>query len=781
MRKFNIVFNLVLLLLVFSMSSCLSSRKAYRTGPILVKSNIYIVDAQKSDNLHPSDFTNYITPIPNNKFLGVVRYQLFAYEIGTLCKNGSLIQKWLQDIIGEPPVYADSVKYDKSVKQLQQQLFNFGYFNPEISYTETINRRGNAKVNYYIKPKQPYIYNEINNETNDTVIQNIIFPDEKSSLISKGDILNSYTLDKERTRISSLLRDNGYFLFSKDLIEYNIDTNLYNHKANISLKLNKPVVQINGQNTTILSHKYYIRNVNIYSNFDPNIDYSNPEDYDIHITKIANKEKLPTDGKFCIYDVGKRKLKHDVIINSTLIRPGHEYKYMDVTLSSKSLTNITVVRYANIIFTPVTSLDDSLLDCTIKLTRKKQYSPSINTEVTNTGGRLGFGLNFNMSDRNIFKGGESLSLTAAGSVELQFGKNNTDAGNLIYTAQTGVTASLYFPRILGPFGLNRLPGYFSPKTNIDVGYSYQHRTELYERIISNVTFGYSWKQRRYLSNSLIPIDFNYVHINKEKKFEDYIAQMKGSLYKSQYTSHTFLGIRYSFVFSDLIDKVAKGDYFYFRATVESSGNILNFCSKQLHEEKDSLGIYNFLGVPYSQYVMSDFEFKYYHYFATNRLVIFRLITGLGLPYSNSFALPVERAFYGGGANDMRGWGLKLLGPGSYSSDVDIERVADISLKANLEYRVPIYKYLRFALFADAGNIWLRNKDADFEGGEFNINRFYKEIAVDCGLGLRLDFDFFVLRLDVGLPIVDPSQPEGDRVIPFSFRNAIWNIAIGYPF
>ena len=759
--------------------SCSTGRKAYRTDKLLVKNKVVVTD--DNDDVSSNSLLNYVTPQPNTKFLDVLRIKLFAYELGRQIKRDTKFKKWLMYTVGEPPVYADSSKYHRTVEQLHQEVANRGYYNPEITFQEKQKGDDRVVVTYNVKLNSPYVYSRVDNSIDDTTINAIAYSKRSPSLIQQGNIFNAYTLDEERGRIAGLLRNRGYYLFSKDLIEYRVDTTFDDDSVTIKLLLNNPIVKNEDDNETVDLHKYYIRNVNVYSNFDPNVDYSKPSENDISVTMLPADTMFDTKGKFYFYDVGKQKLRTDVLQNALYVRPGMTYSSNGVNFSNRSLINIPAVRYANISFVPVTNYVDSLLDCHVRITRKKLHAPSVSTEVTNNGGRLGFGLNVNYDNRNIFRGGESFRISTLGSIELQFGKKSSvNTKNLIHTAHVGVTLSLFMPRIAAPF-FSHLPGYYFPKTNVDLGFSYQHRTELYERIISNVSLGYSWRKGRRITNILEPIDFNYVKINTQQLFEKYLAQMRGTIYKSQYTSHTLLGLNYTFTYSNQDEKVKRGTFFAFRGNLQSSGNVLNGVSMTKLGRKDSLNVYNFLGVPYAQFVLCDLEFKTYKYFDEKNVLVLRLETGVGFPYNNSVALPVEKAFYGGGANDMRGWGLKMLGPGSYNGDLNIERVADISLKANVEYRFPVYKIFRMALFVDAGNVWLWNEDEDFVGGNFQFNRFYKEIALDAGVGFRLDFNFAVIRLDVGAPIINPSLPAGHRYTSFSFKNMIWNIGIGYPF
>lgn len=242
-------------------------------------------------------------------------------------------------------------------------------------------------------------------------------------------------------------------------------------------------------------------------------------------------------------------------------------------------------------------------------------------------------------------------------------------------------------------------------------------------------------------------------------------------------------MKYSYIYNNQeINKLK--NFIYFRGNIETSGNILNAIDQFVKAPKNEEGYYTLFNIRYAQYIRLDVDLRYYVLLSENRRVAIRGIFGIGVPYGNSEDLPFEKGFYGGGANGMRGWRFRSLGPGTYvNDDTDFDRMGDLKLEGNIEYRFPIYKFFKSAIFIDAGNIWLLNTDDSFPGGKFEFDDFIEEIAMDAGIGLRFDFGFFVFRIDGALPIRNPALPAGERWTfnRIELERINWNIGIGYPF
>jgi outer membrane protein assembly factor BamA len=342
--------------------------------------------------------------------------------------------------------------------------------------------------------------------------------------------------------------------------------------------------------------------------------------------------------------------------------------------------------------------------------------------------------------------------------------------------------SIIFPRFLIPVRQERFPKYFRPKTTTSLGFGYENRPE-YERWLTNLSFGYDWKESDRKRHQLFPFDWSVINVGLSPDFEQELEDEPNDRIKYQYTDNFITAIRYSFTYNTQdIRKIQ--NFFYFKGNLETAGNLLNVGSNLANASTDSLGQYILFGIPFAQYVKLDGDFRFFNVITRNNSVAYRFFMGAGYAYGNASVLPLEKGFYGGGANGMRGWPYRLLGPGSYYDPEDyFDRMGDIQLEANVEIRFPVYNFIKSALFADIGNIWLMNEDESYPGGAFKFNRFYKEFAIDVGLGLRLDFNFFILRVDFAIPLRDPSQPEGDRWVmdQWQFSDFIINFGIGYPF
>jgi outer membrane protein assembly factor BamA len=354
---------------------------------------------------------------------------------------------------------------------------------------------------------------------------------------------------------------------------------------------------------------------------------------------------------------------------------------------------------------------------------------------------------------------------------------------LFNTFETGIETSIEIPKFLVPISQERFPKYFKPKTTISAGYNFQKRPD-FKRTISNLSFGYDWKQSRYIQHIFNPIEINAVKIYPDSAFKATIDAFADKRLKYQYTDHFILNLRYSFIYNNQ-DPNKKKNFTFFRANFESAGSFLNIIKRVFDDTKNQNGDYEVFNLIYSQYLRFDIELKRYLYFNLNNYLVLRTSSGIGLPYGNSRQLPYEKSFVAGGANDIRAWRLRSLGPGSYfdAKAENFDRIGDISIEFNIENRFQIYKLLHAALFVDAGNIWLNKANILFPNGEIQADKFLKQIAIGAGFGARLDFSFLLIRVDAAIPIRNPSKTT-DRewvIAHSSLRDFVLNFGIGYPF
>ena len=350
--------------------------------------------------------------------------------------------------------------------------------------------------------------------------------------------------------------------------------------------------------------------------------------------------------------------------------------------------------------------------------------------------------------------------------------------------ELGIDAGITFPQFLFPIKPEAISKRLKPKTTVSIGYNYQHQQH-YDRHISNITFGYAWNQNDKIKHKLNPIEISLVKVFTDAYFDSVMESEQDNRLKNQYTDHMVAGLKYTFTYSNQQPTKIK-DFVYIRANFETGGNLLYLCNKLFNTVKPSGGAYQVFGLPYAQYARPDIDFRYYSVFPDKFSLVYRLYGGIGIPYGNVNLLPFEKAFFAGGANGMRGWKMYTLGPGSYStenSSATFNQIGDIQLEANIEYRFPVYHWIRGAVFVDAGNIWLLQDSKDLPGGKFKFPDFIGQIAMDAGFGLRLDFDFFIFRLDPTIRVRVPSYPEHERWYfdKMQLKDIVWNFGIGYPF
>ncbi len=456
----------------------------------------------------------------------------------------------------------------------------------------------------------------------------------------------------------------------------------------------------------------------------------------------------------------------------------------------------------NVRFKETRGTKDSL-DCYIELSPVPKQSITVETEGTNTGGNLGVAGNLVYQNKNVFKGAEVFETKLRGGLEVQRlldqqgGKSNIDIkkGIPFNTLEFGPELSLYVPRFLLPIKVNASKS-SNPKTVFNVAYNFQQRPD-FTRIINKISFGYTWRESPTKRHMINPVEISFVQVDLKPEFQSIINNSKNVFIRNSYLPHLVTDTRYTFVYNNQVFQKSS-NYDYFRFNFESSGNILRALDNLLGSTKNATGSYELFKVPYSQYLRANIDYRHYKQLAEHHQVVFRAAFGIGKTLKNLQALPFEKSFYGGGANGLRAWQIRSLGPGSYPGSSNFDQIGDLQLEGNIEYRVKLLRQLNGALFVDGGNIWLINPGSGFTGGEFDGNQFYKEIALGTGIGARFDFSFFIIRLDLGIKLRDPQFNENERWViqhlfdsnwkvdyqnthahSYSFLN--FNLGIGYPF
>ena len=463
-----------------------------------------------------------------------------------------------------------------------------------------------------------------------------------------------------------------------------------------------------------------------------------------------------------------------------LFEPGQHYDPEKSKLTSSRLSSIGAYKFVNVRYEPVSiagGMVDSLkLDANIFLSPLKKRS--IRTElraVTKSNGFAGPTLAAVYSNRNLFRGGETLNLTGSFGYEVQLGGGNTSG---LSSTQIGLKGDLIFPRLLLPFKVSDNFLYTVPKTKMSIGYDFFNRSDLYSLSSLNATFGYSWSKSRAVYHELNPISVSYVNTaNITPDFQTILDQ--NPFLESSFQEQLITGLTYTYIYNQLGNR-EKRNPILIVANLDVAGNVLDLVSNSTNDQ----GQKTLLGIAYAQYVKADINFVYNLNLGGGQRFVTRLFGGLGIPYDNSQSLPFAKQYFSGGPSSVRAFRTRSLGPGSYNpSSTDqgsfFDRAGDIRLEANIEYRFPIYSYLKGALFADAGNVWLTKQNNALPGGKFSSD-FLQELGVGFGMGLRMDIQNFVIRFDFATPYSKPYLPKGQRN-SLDLKDILFNFAIGYPF
>ena len=734
----------------------------------------------RSDNkdIKREELKVHIRQKENLRILGVLKFHLGVYNLSSRTKDND----WLKSV-GEAPVLYDEFQTQKSKDQLQIYLKNKGYYNAVVKDSLKVNQ-AKKKINliFNIKSGNPYRINKYVYSIKDKSIQGVILKDSINQLLKPNDIFDLDVLNAERQRLSTFLKNRGYYKFSEDFISFHADTNFYNNQVDLTVNVDDAILD-NNEAEVVPHQKYKIRNYLINPGFKtPDLTGNQPE------------QKLDTlverDYRF-IYS-GKLRYRPILFYNLNRMEDSTWYCLQNAEKTYRALNRLKQFKLINISFNEIAPLSSDsipLLDCKMQLSPLPRQNFSADVEGTNTSGNLGVAGTLNYQQRNVFGGAEVLDIQLRGARERQQTLKDNNSFN---TKEFGFETSLTIPKFLSFINGKHMFSFQIPETKFSAGYNYQRRPD-YIRTITNLKFGYNWKTSEYMFHTLNLVDLNYVHLYDQDS--TFINSIKDLYIKSSFTDHLIFASNYSWMYNTQnINK--REDYKYFRINLESSGSLLAIYSRLLNKSKavetDPItGIrssyYDILNTRFAQYVKGDFEYRYGHMINKTSSVVGRAFFGIGIPFGNSNVLPFEKKYFTGGANGIRAWQVRSLGPGSYKapSNVYPNQSSDIKLEANLEYRFKLFWRMEGAFFTDAGNIWAINYKDNREGSVFEVNEFYKQIAVGTGAGLRFDFTYFLFRLDLGMKLRDPSLPEGKRLIvgnyPITTDQFNLSFAIGYPF
>lgn len=684
----------------------------------------------------------YVRQRANSKW-----FSMFKIPLATYALAGRDSTKWINRTlhkIGEEPVAYDTVQARLSCQDLTMALQNMGYMNASVQLSTRVKGR-KLKAVYTLHPGTPYYIDSMGYDIQDAQIARELAsgPDSVLGGLRRGMPFTVASLDNERKRITRVLADRGYYRFHKDFIQYSADTIRGRKGVDLTLHLLRYRASNNSPETD--HPRYSIRKVNYLAG-----------------------------------DTGRIHLRRSVLENNTAIRAGHRYSASDLQRTYNNFSRLGAVRFTNIRFSEVP--DSLMLDCNIQVSTNKPSTLSFQPEGTNTAGDLGAAASLTYTNRNIFRGSEQLNVELRGAFEAITGlEGYQDQDYQEYSVET----KLSFPRFLAPFLSRSFRRRQTASSELSLSWDLQNRPEFHRRVFS-AAWRYRWSEPKHnLNYRLDVLDLNYVYMPwiSETFKHDYLDSVsnRNAILRYNYEDLFIMKIGFGISYSDGVHAV--------RANVETAGNLLSAFSRPLRFERNAQGQHTLFNIAYAQYAKFDADYVRLLVFDNRNTLALHAGLGVAWPYGNSRVLPFEKRYFSGGANSVRGWSVRGLGPGRFRGTdgrIDfINQTGDVKLDLNAELRTHLFWKINGAVFVDAGNIWTLRDYAEQPGGQFRWNKFYEQIAVAYGMGLRLNFGYFILRFDGGMKAINPayaSQKEHYAVFHPDFgRDFSFHFAVGLPF
>ena len=747
------------------LSACSATRHLKAPEYLLVGNHIIWTEGIPNDKRDlESDLLDLTRQQPNEKIMNLVRLRMRIYNATR--DTSHRISRWINKKTGEAPVIFDSLYAVQSIEAMKKYLYYKGYFDAEVDYK--VHYQGKkVGIDYQIKPGQLIYIDSVFYEMPDWHINEIVHYDFEKRELKNARAYDIDYLLHERKRIETLMKNNGYLNFKKQYVYFEMDTLNKNEKLSVFVKIRPP------ENDSI--HRlYFIDSIIIYPEVLSGSETVRPENYTHYKGYYFASQHLPFNPK--------------PIINSIFAKTGDHYSQSLYQKTIQRLSELGLFRFVNISFENERA--DSLnriVNMIIKLSPAKKQAFTTEVEAnTSSDYFLGSRLSLSYQNKNLFHQADRFIANLNGGVETLLDSNFISFNTLDFNTE----ASFYFPMFLLPFHITTAKS-FNPKTHITASYNYFRRLQYFNLNSLTLSYGYSWNESDSKTHILNPIDINLTRLGQiTQKFTEILTN--NPLLAKSFQEQLIIGSDYSFIYHNTAPNHPRWSW-YFRGNLDIAGNTLRAGNLLANQSvKDS--IYQLFNRPFSQYIKPDVELRLYASTSDNSAFIFRLFMGAGLSFGNSQVMPYIRQYVAGGSNSLRAFRIRTLGPGSLlresGQSVFPDQSGDIKLETNREYRFKITGIFHGAIFSDAGNIWMLRADTASPGADFQFNRFYKEIALGTGAGLRMDFSFFVLRFDLGVPVYDPGLPAGQRMRlkgmkPFNTswikNNIVLNLAIGYPF
>ncbi len=793
---------ILLIAVLFLLSDCNSTKNLEKNQYLLRKNRVTLnSDAKISGRVELKDaITKQIIQKPNTNGIEILpfptpvklwwynkKYTKFHNKPDTSLPKSA-----------ERPVVLDTSLMHRTAQLMKTTLFNQGYYYAVVKDTFIL-KHHKAYITYNIKTGPDYAINNVNFYIDDSEIALIVRSAQGETILRKGrDFTYPLTAD-ERSRLTDLIRNKGYYKFNQENISFLIDTVDKSRFRNVESPFENAVNFVSApkkRKKATLDIDLYIRLADDTAAFTK---------YKINSVTVYPDYKSPSDLKdgalsAIIYDsinfkFHRRYVHPKVIYEHIYLNPGSFYAQQDYDKTQAKLIELGIFQYARLTATENRRMK-GIIDYNILLNPTKRYDFSTLYELSSGSTyALGHSVGINLRDKNFMKGANQLTIGVNGGVELAY-KPNVGKDFFshfgVLTEYYGINASIDFPKFLAPIASSLFDNSNLPHTIMGVGRNVIDRVDYFTLVNNSGNFSYSWHQTQTKTWSLSPAFVNIISVPYKSLHFDTVL-MNNAYLKNSYNENFIEGESISFTFDDMFKKRSI-NYSYVKIGLEEAGALLGGINQL------GVALNDLYKIKFAQY--SKFDFDARHYFTLRHSVFaFRFTGGVGLPYGQSSALPYIKQYFSGGPYSLRGWRIRTLGPGSYyntnvSNTNQIDRTGDIKLEWNGEYRFPIAPLfagavkMNGAIFADAGNIWLARKDTAYKGGEFSFNTLGQDIAADIGAGARFDIaSFLTLRLDVAIPVKKPYVPKNyGWSFDMNFNDPTWrannvivNLSIGYPF
>ena len=715
---------------------------------------------------------------------------------------------WLAYTVGEPPVLLDSTKVEKSARIMETHLKKQGYFHIKVRpvYTPGLYKRWlrwdkNAYyVTYHLYPGTATKINDLQLSIEDEGMKKYSEAIKKEIQVKPGDLFNVNSLDASRDRITQFLNNQGYFDFTKDYIVIKADSLNKKNKIDLIYNIKKSIVILNDETQNIDHRQYTIDQIYIHTDYNP-------------LSLEQSKDDTIVFDGIKIHFHQKNYMKPRLLSHNLAIESGQLYNRDKIDLTYKRLGQLGLTQN---IYVELNNKNKTLnngtyaLDAHVHLNPLPRQSVSVLPKVTNRSGYAGIFGNLVYRHRNVFGGAENLETKVMMGFEASQLLGSTGAGGeniqdnfQLNTFEIGPQVSLSFPRLF-PFSFGISKKSSEPKSTIQATYNYQTRPD-YERYLTQVSFDWSFVENpdKVSKVNIEWAEFSVIKIDKSPSFEAYIANFNDQFLANSYQNHFIAASKIGMTINTQKSSFQKFNYYYNGLLIEGAGNAMRGLYNILApNSKDEMGSYEIKEIRFAQYIKTDHDLRLYYSKDTRNTIVLRSFVGCAIPLKNLESIPFEKSYFVGGSNGIRAWQARTLGVGAFRDTINaisFNNIGDIKLEFNAEYRFKITKKFQPAFFVDAGNIWLFNQDLSRPDAEFKWDRFMSEIAIGAGAGLRLDFDYFIIRLDAGFPIRDPQKTIGERwawqpkTKYEAFRQAyfgitesyklkgILNFGIGFPF